>query len=194
MIYCCFDALTVNLIFPSSIWRMSLAASKLRSGLLSSVIEISPLRSSFSMYWPHTHTQTHSKWKDVSFTSTGFLENNFNQNHWNLSHALTHIPAITYITVFFLIEEEQCISTEACPQFTRGLHTHKKTPELNTPTVWNKKLWNQLSFNTFYIIRYLQIAGSSTFLNTFILFSDKMQSVMITALWKIIRGMFEVCF
>lgn len=47
-VFICF--LTVNLIFPSFITRMSLAASKLRSGLQSSVSDFIPLRSSFSTY------------------------------------------------------------------------------------------------------------------------------------------------
>lgn len=50
LIYC----LTVNLMFPSFIWRLSLEASKLRSGLLSSVMEIMLLRFSVSMYWWRT--------------------------------------------------------------------------------------------------------------------------------------------
>lgn len=50
--------LTVSLMIPSFIWRLILEASKLRSGLLSSVIEISPLKSRVSMYWAHTHVNT----------------------------------------------------------------------------------------------------------------------------------------
>lgn len=53
-------SLTLNLMFSSFIWRFSLAASNLRSMLPSSVIEINPLRSSFSIYWWNTHTQSKS--------------------------------------------------------------------------------------------------------------------------------------
>lgn len=105
-------SLTVTLIFPSFIWRLSLAASKLRSWLLSSVIEISPLRSSVSMYWLHTHALIYT-WAIIN-------------NKLNLTLAWTQISLITYIGIFLFIEKEQHVSTQASPQFPRSLHTQRQ--------------------------------------------------------------------
>lgn len=116
-----FCFLTVNLIFPSSIWRFSLAASKLRSWLLSFVTEINPPRSSFSTYWRKTQTQRHMEWHVIPKRELHKGKDNYKS--LNLSLKLTQISEITYISVSFVIEEEECVSTQARPQFPRCLHT-----------------------------------------------------------------------
>ena len=108
-----FFPLTVNFIFPSFICMLSLAASKLRSWLLSSVSEINSFRSSFSTYWWNTHT--HTQW------GLTFIK----KIHLNLSLIFTQICVTTYIHVSLFIEEEQIVSTQACPQFPWCLHRHK---------------------------------------------------------------------
>ena len=61
------------------------------------------------------HTHTHTQW------GLTFIK----KIHLNLSLIFTQICVTTYIHVSLFIEEEQIVSTQACPQFPWCLHRHK---------------------------------------------------------------------
>lgn len=60
-------------------------------------------------------THTHTQW------GLTFIK----KIHLNLSLIFTQICVTTYIHVSLFIEEEQIVSTQACPQFPWCLHRHK---------------------------------------------------------------------
>ena len=110
---CLLRGVTVSLVSPSFMRRMSLAASRFLSRLQSSFRDTNPPRSSFSTYCnTHTHTHTHTR---------------FN-TQWFPPKLLAYFLSWTYMSILGIIEEKQWIPAQTGPQPPGSLsHTDTNT-------------------------------------------------------------------